>query len=53
MIKKKLILEKTDNEFEINGVFNPGCYQEGDFVHMFYRAISSTTNFSIVYVKLN
>ena len=53
MIKKKLILEKTDNEFEINGVFNPGCYQEGDFVHMFYRAISSTTNSSIGYAKLN
>ncbi|MDK2948917.1 MAG: beta,2-mannobiose phosphorylase / 1,2-beta-oligomannan phosphorylase [Patescibacteria group bacterium] len=53
MIKKKLILEKTDNEFEINGVFNPGCYQEGDFVHMFYRAISSTMNSSIGYVKLD
>jgi len=53
MIKKKLILEKTDNEFEINGVFNPGCYQEGDFVHMFYRAVCSTTNSSIGYAKLN
>ncbi|KUK49598.1 MAG: glycosidase [Parcubacteria bacterium 33_209] len=53
MIKKKLILEKTNNEFEINGVFNPGCYQEGDFVHMFYRAISSTMNSSIGYAKLD
>ena len=53
MIEKKLILEKTDNEFEINGVFNPGCYQEGDFVHMFYRAISSTMNSSIGYAKLD
>jgi len=53
MIKKKLILEKTGNEFEINGVFNPGCYQEGDFVHMFYRAISSTMNSSIGYAKLD
>ena len=53
MIEKKLILEKTDNEFEINGVFNPGCYQEGDFVHMYYRAISSTMNSSIGYAKLN
>lgn len=53
MINKRLILEKTNNEFEINGVFNPGCYQDGDFVHMFYRAISSTMNSSIGYAKLN
>jgi len=53
MINKRLILEKTNNEFEINGVFNPGCYQEGDFVHMLYRAINSTMNSSIGYAKLD
>jgi len=53
MIKKKIILEATENEFERNGVLNPGCYQEGDFVYMYYRAISSTMNSSIGYAKLN
>jgi predicted GH43/DUF377 family glycosyl hydrolase len=53
MIKRKIILEATENEFEANGVLNPGCFREGDFIHMFYRAFNSSMNSSIGYAKLN
>ena len=50
--KYGIILEKTENVFENLGVLNPGIYQDGNTVHMFYRAVR-IGNFSTVgYCKL-
>jgi predicted GH43/DUF377 family glycosyl hydrolase len=45
--KLGIILSPTDNEFENNGVLNPGIYQEGNTVHIFYRAVQDG-NFSTI-----
>lgn len=50
---RNIILESTERDFEINGVLNPGCYQEGELVHMFYRAFDKEMKSSIGYAKLN
>lgn len=47
-----VILEPTKNSFESEAVFNPGCYQDGNFVHVFYRAVDKDTQSSIGYAKL-
>jgi len=51
---KKLgsILESTTNEFEKTSVLNPAVYQEGQFLHIFYRAIDRNNESSIGYAKL-
>lgn len=51
---KKLgpILEPTINEFERTAVLNPAVYQEGEFVHIFYRAIDGEGKSTIGYAKL-
>ena len=36
--KLGVILEKTERPFEELGVLNPAIYQDGNSVHMFYRA---------------
>lgn len=46
------ILEPTARSFERKAVLNPGIYQEGDTVHLFYRAINSRNLSSIGYAKL-
>ncbi len=46
------ILEPTKNRFESKAVLNPACYQEGEFVHLFYRAIDQKNKSSIGYAKL-
>lgn len=51
--KHGIILEKTDNSFENEGVFNPGIYQDGNTVHMFYRAVRQGNFSSIGYCKLD
>ncbi len=45
--KHGIILEKTDLGFEKDGVLNPAAIREGEFVHVFYRAVS-TGNYSTV-----
>ena len=50
--KLGIILEPTQNYFETKAVLNPGSYQEGDFVHLFYRAIDEESKSSIGYAKL-
>ncbi|RKS53650.1 putative GH43/DUF377 family glycosyl hydrolase [Gillisia mitskevichiae] len=51
--KHGVILEKTDNSFENEGVFNPAAIREGNNVHLFYRAVR-TGNFSTIgYCKLD
>lgn len=50
--KLGIILAPTENKFENRSVLNPAIYQEGNFVHAFYRAIDKKFNSSIGYAKL-
>ena len=50
--KLGVVLEPTQNPFEKKSVLNPGIYQEGEYIHMFYRAIDDEFNSSIGYAKL-
>lgn len=52
VIKKGILFEKTPIEFENSGVLNPGVIKEGEFVHVFYRAVSFNNYSSIGYCKL-
>jgi len=45
--RQGLLLKKTKLLFEDEGVLNPAVYQEGQFVHMFYRAVR-TGNYSTI-----
>jgi len=49
--KHGIILNPTEKEFESKGVFNPGIYQEGDTVHILYRAAQDGDFSSIGYAK--
>jgi len=51
--KEGIILSKTDLEFENEGVLNPGIFQEGNTVHMFYRAVRKGNYSTIGYAKLD
>ena len=46
-IKHGVILEKSDRHFEELGVLNPPVYQDGNSVHMLYRA-AKKGNFSTI-----
>lgn len=46
-------MEKTHLDFESDGVFNPGCYQAEDRIHMFYRAVAPGNYSSIGYCELS
>ena len=37
--KEGIILAETELEFENEGVLNPAIIQEGNTVHIFYRAV--------------
>lgn len=50
--KDGIILDKTLLPFENEGVLNPAAKREGDFVHLFYRAVSEGNYSSIGYCKL-
>lgn len=50
--KHGIILQETSLDFENSGVLNPAVIREGDFVHMFYRAVSKGNHSSIGYCKL-
>ena len=55
MIKVKregLLLEKTALGFESAAVFNPAVYQDGDEVHLFYRAVRKGNFSTIGYCRL-
>jgi beta-1,2-mannobiose phosphorylase / 1,2-beta-oligomannan phosphorylase len=55
MIKVKkhgIILKPTKHPFESKCVFNPGIYQEGDNVHILYRALDDNYMSSFGYAKL-
>ena len=54
MIKVKkhgVILEATSRQFENRGVLNPAVYQEGDLVHVIYRAVDKDYNSCLGYAK--
>lgn len=50
--KEGVLLAKTSLAFENAGVLNPGTFQTGDNIHMFYRAVRSGNYSSIGYCKL-
>lgn len=47
------ILKPTSNSFETRAVLNPAIYQEGETVHIIYRAINEEFISSLGYAKLN
>ncbi|MDG2431398.1 pesticidal protein Cry7Aa [Flavobacterium sp.] len=51
--KLGVILSPTDKPFEKNGVLNPGIFQEGEQVHIFYRAVEDGNFSTIGYAKSN
>ncbi len=50
--KEGIILEKTELAFENKGVLNPAVMQEGDTVHVFYRAVRMGNYSTIGYCRL-
>jgi beta-1,2-mannobiose phosphorylase / 1,2-beta-oligomannan phosphorylase len=50
--KEGIILTKSHLEFENNAVLNPAIYREGDYVHVFYRAVENGNYSTIGYCKL-
>jgi beta-1,2-mannobiose phosphorylase / 1,2-beta-oligomannan phosphorylase len=51
--KEGIIIEKTTLEFENEGVLNPAAIREGNFVHLFYRAVRKGNFSTIGYCLLN
>lgn len=51
--KEGILLEKTELAFENEGVLNPAVIQEGDTVHVFYRAVRKGNHSTIGYCQLN
>jgi predicted GH43/DUF377 family glycosyl hydrolase len=49
--KHGIILSPTDKEFENTGVLNPGIYQDGNTVHILYRAVQKGNFSTIGYAK--
>jgi beta-1,2-mannobiose phosphorylase / 1,2-beta-oligomannan phosphorylase len=50
--KEGILLEKTTLGFENEGVLNPAVIQEGDSIHLFYRAVSKGNYSTVGYCKL-
>ena len=48
-----ILLEKTDHEFENEGVLNPAVIREDDSVHIFYRAVQKGNHSTIGYCRLD
>ena len=51
--KEGILLQKTELGFESEGVLNPAVIKDGDYVHLFYRAVSKGNYSTIGYCKLN
>ena len=51
--KEGVILEKTQFEFENEGVLNPAAIRDGDCVHLFYRAVHTGNYSTIGYCRLD
>jgi beta-1,2-mannobiose phosphorylase / 1,2-beta-oligomannan phosphorylase len=50
--KEGIILKPTSRDFENQSVFNPGVYQDGQYVHVFYRAVNKKYISTLGYAKL-
>lgn len=50
--REGVILEKTTNEFENDGVLNPAVIADGTALHLFYRAVQTGNRSSIGYCRL-
>lgn len=50
--KEGILLEKTTLGFENEGVLNPAVISDGEYIHLFYRAVSKGNYSSIGYCKL-
>jgi beta-1,2-mannobiose phosphorylase / 1,2-beta-oligomannan phosphorylase len=51
--KEGILLEKTNLEFENDGVLNPAVIRDGDCVHIFYRAVKKGNYSTIGYCRLD
>lgn len=51
--REGVLLRPTKNEFENKSVFNPGVFQDGETVHIFYRAINQKHRSCLGYARLN
>lgn len=49
--KEGILLKKTTLGFESEGVLNPAAIRDGDYVHLFYRAVSKGNYSTIGYCK--
>ncbi len=52
VVKEGILLEKTDLEFENDGVLNPAVIRDDDNVHIYYRAVKKGNFSSIGYCRL-
>jgi len=50
--KEGVILKKSDLSFENDSVLNPGTFQDGNTVHMLYRAVRNGNYSTIGYCRL-
>ncbi|WP_336518467.1 hypothetical protein [Pollutibacter soli] len=50
--KEGVLLEKTDIEFESEAVLNPAVIQNGEGIHVFYRAVAPGNYSTIGYCRL-
>jgi predicted GH43/DUF377 family glycosyl hydrolase len=51
--KLGIVLSKTNNKFENEGVLNPAVIKVNDTIHLFYRAVSEGNHSSIGYCKMS
>ncbi len=51
--KEGILLQKSTLGFECEGVLNPAVIREGDYVHIFFRAVAKGNYSSIGYCRLN
>jgi predicted GH43/DUF377 family glycosyl hydrolase len=51
--REGVLLDKTELEFENQGVLNPAVIREGDNVHIFYRAVRQGNNSTLGYCRLD
>jgi predicted GH43/DUF377 family glycosyl hydrolase len=50
--KHGILISKSNKSFEEDGVLNPAAIREGEYVHLFYRAVAKGNHSSIGYCKL-
>lgn len=51
--KEGIILQKTNKEFENEGVMNPAAIKDGSAIHLFYRAVRQGNFSTIGYCRLS